>query len=124
MQLVRSLRENGGRRHVLTSPDATRRYRTGIRFGSGKTLAVVRLGTLLEQWQILDSCARAGVIVISQASNTGLTGGSTPDGSDYDRDVVIVSVTRLGGIFVLDGAQQVVCLPGATLHAQIGRAHV
>src|SRR3546814_14008327 len=62
-------------RHVLTSPDATRRYRTGFRFGSGKTLAVVRPGTLLAQWQILDSCARAGVIVISQASNTGLTGG-------------------------------------------------
>src|SRR3546814_18405801 len=75
MELVRSLREIVGRRHVLTSPDATRRYRTGFRFGSGKTLAVVRPGTLLEPWQILDSCARAGVIVISQASHTGPTGG-------------------------------------------------
>ncbi|MCM8730271.1 D-lactate dehydrogenase [Hephaestia sp. GCM10023244] len=117
MELLRSLREIVGKRHLLTRPDATRRYRTGFRFGSGDTLAVVRPGTLLEQWQVLDCCVRAGVIVISQASNTGLTGGSTPDGDDYDRDVVIVSVARLAGIFVLDGGQQVVCLPGATLHA-------
>jgi len=26
---------------------------------------------------------------IMQAANTGLTGGSTPDGSDYDREIVI-----------------------------------
>ncbi len=27
--------------------------------------------------------------VITQAANTGLTGGSKPDGNDYDRDVVL-----------------------------------
>jgi D-lactate dehydrogenase (quinone) len=32
------------------------------------------------------------LIVLSQASNTGLTGGSTPDGDDYDRDIVIISI--------------------------------
>jgi D-lactate dehydrogenase len=115
--LVRALRDVVGARHVLTRPGDTRRYRTGFRFGAGAVLLVVRPRTLLEQWQVLALCMRADVIVISQASNTGLTGGSTPDGEGYDRDVVIVSVTRITGIFLLDDARQAVCLPGATLHA-------
>jgi hypothetical protein len=52
----------------------------GFRFGTGKALAVVRPGSLEEQWRVLKACISASVIVISQASNTGLTGGSTPDG--------------------------------------------
>jgi len=33
-----------------------RRYRTGNRFGTGKALAVVRPGSLVEQWRVLKSC--------------------------------------------------------------------
>ena len=54
--------------------------------------------------------------VIMQAANTGLTGGSTPDGDDYDGDVVLVNTMRIAGIRPIDGGRQVVCLPGATLH--------
>lgn len=115
-ELLRSLRQVVGAAHVLTAPRATRRYRTGFRFGGGDALAVVRPGTLLEQWQVLEICVRADVVVIPQASNTGLTGGSTPVAAGYDRDVVIVSTSRLRGIFLIDGGRQVVCLPGATLH--------
>lgn len=114
--LVRSLRDVVGARHVLTQPRRTHRYRTGFRFGGGAALLVVRPRTLLEQWKVLVHCVRANVVVISQASNTGLTGGSTPDGADYDRDVVIISLTRISGIFLIDTARQAVCLPGATLH--------
>ena len=71
-------------RHVLTAPSATRPFRKGYRFGDGPALAVVRPGTLLEQWHVLKACAAAEKIVIMQAANTGLTGGSTPDGDDYD----------------------------------------
>ena len=113
--LVGSFESIVGSRHVLTGEDATRRYRTGFRFGQGKALAVVRPGSLVEQWRVLKACIAAGVIVIPQASNTGLTGGSTPDGDDYDRDVVIVSTTRMNTIHLVDGGRQVVCLPGATL---------
>lgn len=115
--LVQSLRAIVGARHVLTRPASIRRYATGFRFGGGDALLVVRPGTLLEQWRVLIACFRADVIVISQASNTGLTGGSTPADSGYDRDVVIVSVSRIDGIFPIDDARQVVCLPGATLNA-------
>ncbi|HKR46502.1 MAG TPA: D-lactate dehydrogenase, partial [Paraburkholderia sp.] len=85
--LVASLRAVVGRQHVLTGDEATRRYCKGFRFGEGTVAAVVRPGTLVEQWRVLQACVAANAIVISQASNTGLTGGSTPDGDDYDREV-------------------------------------
>ncbi len=113
--LVTILRDTVGKKHVLTGEAATRSYRTGFRFGAGSALAVVRPGTILEQWKVLKACVAANVIVITQASNTGLTGGSTPDGDKYDRPVVIVSTTRMNKVYVIDEGRQVVCLPGATL---------
>ena len=114
--LAARLEEIVGRRHVLTGEDETRWYRTGYRFGSGRVLAVVRPGTLLEQWRVLQACVDSDAIVIMQAANTGLTGGSTPAGDDYDRPIVIISTQRLGGVQVIDGGRQVVCLPGSTLY--------
>ncbi|MGI4857343.1 MAG: D-lactate dehydrogenase [Janthinobacterium lividum] len=121
IDLVSTLKSIVGGAHVLTEPRATRRYRSGYRFGAGAALAVVLPGSLVEQWRTLEACLRANVIVITQASNTGLTGGSTPDGDDYDRPIVIVSTTRLRTLHLISDAQQVVCLPGATLD-QLERA--
>ena len=36
-----------------------------------------------------------------QAANTNLTEGSTPNGNDYDRDIVIISTLRLDKLHVL-----------------------
>jgi D-lactate dehydrogenase len=119
--LVSNLAAIVGKKHLLTGESKTRRYRTGFRFGTGRALAVVRPGSLVEQWRVLKACVEANVIVISQASNTGLTGGSTPDGDDYDRDIVIVSTSRMKTIYLIEGGKQVVCLPGATLD-QLERA--
>jgi D-lactate dehydrogenase len=109
------LRAIVGRRHVLTSEETTRRYRTGFRCGNGPALAVVRPGSLVEQWRVLKVCAAANKIIIMQAANTGLTGGSTPNGSDYDRNIVIVNTLRLSTIRLIDEGRQVICHPGATL---------
>lgn len=114
--IVSELRAIVGGRHVLTNSARRRRFERGYRFGSGRAVAVVRPGSLVEQWRVLQACTRADVVVIVQASNTGLTGGSTPHG-DYGRDVVIVSTTRISRFHLMDGARQVVCLPGTTLHA-------
>ncbi|HEX7908972.1 MAG TPA: D-lactate dehydrogenase [Paraburkholderia sp.] len=114
--LLPTLRELVGDAHVLTDAVAARRYRRGFRFGGGGVLAVVRPGTLVEQWKVLKACVASNVVVIAQASNTGLTGGSTLDGNGYDRDVVIVSTTRMQKIYVIEEGRQVVCLPGATLN--------
>lgn len=114
-RLIDELRSIVGSRHVLTGPGATRRYATGYRVGSGPVAAVVRPASLVEQWRVLQACVRADHIVIVQAANTGLTGGSTPQGL-YDRPVVIVSTTRIGGIHLLRGGEQVLCLSGTTLY--------
>ncbi len=106
-----------GKQHVLTDDNDTRLYRQGRRYGSGKVLAVVVPGSLVEQWKILQAAVTADCIVIMQAANTGLTGGSTPFGDDYDRPVVVLSTKRLAGIQVINSGQQVICLPGATLDA-------
>lgn len=104
-----------GSRHVLTDKSKTERYRTGFRFGTGPAQAVLLPGSLVEMWRILQACAAAGKIVIMQAANTGLTGGSTPDGDSYDRDIVIVNTLRLAKLHVIKDGAQVLCLPGATL---------
>ena len=114
--LVRALGAIVGRRHVLTGAARTRRYRSGYRSGGGDALAVVRPGSLLEQWRVVQACVEAGRIVLMQAANTGRTGGSTPDAGGYDREVVIVSTLRMDRIRLLGGGRQALCHPGATLH--------
>lgn len=113
--LLARLRQAVGAAQVLTGARATRRYRKGYRFGEGPVLAVVRPGTLLELWRVLEATVQADGIVLMQAANTGLTGGSTPDGDGYDRRIVLVSTQRLTGVQVIEEGRQVVCLPGATL---------
>lgn len=113
--LLSRLRQAVGAAQVLTGARATRRYRKGYRFGEGPVLAVVRPGTLLELWRVLEATVQADGIVLMQAANTGLTGGSTPDGDAYDRSIVLVSTQRLAGVQVIEEGRQVVCLPGATL---------
>ena len=104
-----------GRPHVLTDPASTRRFRAGFRFGTAPAFAVVRPSNLVEQGKVLKACVAANKIILMQAANTGITGGSTPDGDDYDREIVIVSTLRMARIRLINGGRQVICHPGATL---------
>lgn len=115
-QLISQLTQIVGEQYIITDPAKTEVYRNGYRFGTGNALAVVRPATLLEFWQILKACVEQDTIVINQAANTGLTGGSTPNGNDYDRDIVIINAMRIDGIQLINNASQVVCLPGSTLN--------
>jgi D-lactate dehydrogenase len=114
-RVIEQLKSIVGARHVLTKPESTLRYRKGFRFGDGPVLAVVRPGNLVEQWRVLKTCVTANKIIIMQAANTGLTGGSTPDGCDYDRDIVIVSTLRIARIRLINEGLQVICYSGSTL---------
>ena len=113
-ELIDQCREIVGSSHVLTSGKATERFRRGFRSGEGMAICVVRPGTLLEQWRVLVACHAADKIVIPQASNTGLTEGSTPKGT-YDRDVVIMNGDRIDGLHLMLGGEQVLSFPGANL---------
>ncbi|OYW86218.1 MAG: D-lactate dehydrogenase, partial [Hyphomonas sp. 32-62-5] len=112
--LIRELKTIAGAGHVLTGAQTMRRYLKGHRFGEGPAVAVVRPGSLVDLWRVARASVRAGRIIILQAANTGLTGGSTPEGT-YDRGVVLINTMRLKGIHMLNAGAQVVCLPGATL---------
>lgn len=113
--LVGRLRAIVGKSNVLTGDRRTGRYRKGYRYGEGPAFAVARPGSLLEQWRVFVACVEADCIVIVQAANTGLNGGSTPSGQ-YDRRVVIINTMRIDRIDLLGGGEQVLCLAGATLH--------
>jgi D-lactate dehydrogenase len=112
--LISCLKKIVGRRYVLTSERATAPFRKGFREGQGPALAVVKPSTLWQQWQLLETCVKAKVIVIMQAANTGLTGGSTPI-QGCDRNTVIINTTRINDIQVLAPQQQIVAFPGASL---------
>lgn len=118
---IAALQSIVGRAHVLTEPGQTNRFRNGFRSVGGAALAVVRPGSLVEQWRVLRACVAANKIVILQAANTGLTGGSTPATGGYDRDVVIINTLRLAKLHLVRQGHEVICLPGCTLD-QLERA--
>ncbi|WP_282078197.1 D-lactate dehydrogenase, partial [Epibacterium ulvae] len=105
-----------GKAYVLTADSATQRFRHGFRSGEGDALAVVRPGTLLEQWQVLQACVAADKIIVMQSANTGLTEGSTPKGA-FDRRAVVINTLRMDQLQLVKEGAQVVSFPGATLFA-------
>ena len=113
--LVETLKQIVGAKKVIDQPSAMAAYCQGFRFGKGQALAVVRPTTLLAIWQALQACVAADVAVIMQAANTGLTGGSTPNGEGYDRPIVIINTLQIDDIQLLDEGKQIIGLPGSTL---------
>lgn len=114
-QLIQQLKEIVGAKYLLTDMLKKQAYTKGYRFGSGEAIAVARPASLLEIWQLLKACVEADVVVIMQAANTGLTGGSTPNGTGYDRDIVMISTMRIDSIHLIDDAKQIIGLAGSTL---------
>jgi D-lactate dehydrogenase len=115
LSLIQDLKTIVGAKQLLTDSAKKQAYTKGWRFGSGEAIAVVRPESLVEIWQVLKACVEADVAVIMQAANTGLTGGSTPNGNDYDRDIVVISTMRIDSIHLIDNAKQIVGLAGSTL---------
>ena len=56
------------------------------------------------------------MIIIMQAANTGLTGGSTPYGSGYDRSIIIINTMRIDHIHLVNDGNQIIGLAGSTLY--------
>ncbi|MDF7657395.1 D-lactate dehydrogenase [Erwiniaceae bacterium L1_54_6] len=114
--LLGELRRLVGPAQLLTDAEQTARYRKGFRSGEGEALAVVFPGTLLELWRVLQALVAADAIILMQAANTGLTEGSTPNGNDYERPVVIISTLRLDKLQLIDSGKQILAFPGSTLY--------
>ena len=113
--LVLDLKAITGDKYIITANWKKQQYSKGWRYGSGEALAVARPSTLLEIWKILQICVERDIIVIMQAANTGLTGGSTPNGNDYDRPIVIINTMRIDNIQIINEGKQIVGFSGSTL---------
>lgn len=115
VKLLQDFKQILGEKYILTSESSKYAHRKGYRYGIGEVFAVVKPGNLLESWKVLELCVDAGFIVIMQAANTGLTGGSTPYGANYDRPIVIINTMRIDDIHFIDEGKQIIALPGSTL---------
>ena len=114
-KIIQDLRQITGNKYLLTKQWNKETYSKGWRYGSGEALAVASPGSLLEIWKLLEVCVLNDVIVLMQAANTGLTGGSTPYGNDYDRPIVIINTMRIKDIHLIDHGKQIIGLAGSTL---------
>ena len=113
---ISDLKSIAGKKYILTANWSKKQYCNGWRYGSGEALAVIKPGTLLEFWKILKVCVKSDVIIIMQAANTGLTGGSTPYGNNYDRPIIIINTMRINDIQIIDDGNQIIGLAGSTLY--------
>ena len=78
MTLIAGLRSDLGPAGVLTGSDAEP-YLTGQRgLFTGEALAVVRPASVDETALVVRACASAGVAVVPQGGNTGMSGGAVP----------------------------------------------
>ncbi len=114
-ELLTALKSTVGAKNVITGNRQTERFRKGYRSGEGECLAVLTPQRLVDLWLALKLCVEADTVIIMQAANTGLTEGSTPNGS-YDRDCVIVSTLALDKIHAIKNGNQVVACAGSTLY--------
>ena len=115
-KIIEQLKSVVGHKGVLSSKSKTAYYRSGFRSGFGGSIGVVFPKSLIELWETLKVCVDANCAIIMQATKTGLTEGSSPSGFDYDREVVIINITRIKKIILLDAGKQVIAFPGSTLH--------
>lgn len=97
--LLESLRQIVGATHVLTDGDLSAYEQDWRKRVHGKSLAVVRPGNTAEVAGVVKACAAAGVQIVPQGGNTGLSVGSTPDDSGQQ---VVLSLTRLNAVRHID----------------------
>ena len=113
--ILNLLRSVCGNNKVITQNWRKYSYTNGWRFGKGDALAVIAPENLTEIWNILKVCVENNLIVIMQAANTGLTGGSTPNKKNYDRPIIIINTIRIKDIHVIKNGHQVIALGGSSL---------
>jgi D-lactate dehydrogenase len=115
-KVLNSIKKIVGNRNLIVSDWDKEPFLKGWRYGKGKALAVVKPEKLIEMWEVLELCVKNDLIIIMQAANTGLTGGSTPDGKNYDREIIIINTINLKDIHVINDGKQIIGFAGSTLY--------
>ena len=136
MTFVAGLRSDLGPAGVLTGPDAAP-FLTGQRgLYAGEALAVVRPASVDETALVVRACASAGVAIVPQGGNTGMSGGAVPaaaassgDSAPPDtgeegasrgsqRHSIVLSMSRMSRILSVDPDRWTITAEaGATIEA-------
>ncbi len=127
MTLVGGLRSDLGPAGVLTGSDAAP-YLTGQRgLFTGEALAVVRPASVDETALVVQACASAGVAIVPQGGNTGMSGGAVPAVPERRRDEgsgaveqpsIVLSMSRMNRIVSVDPDRWTITAEsGATIEA-------
>ena len=116
LRFIKQVQNVVGKKYVFTDKLNKEPFSKGWRYGEGSALAVVKPGKLTEMWKTLEFCVENDLIIIMQAANTGLTGGSTPFGHDYDRQIVIINTMRMSDIHLINDGNQIIGFSGSTLY--------
>ena len=97
--LLTALRTIVGDANVLTQGDLSAYEQDWRKRAHGKALAVVRPANTQEVAAVVKACAAAGVSIVPQGGNTGLSVGSTPDTSGQQ---VVLNLQRMQAVRHLD----------------------
>ena len=99
--LLESLARIVGEANVLSQGDLGAWEQDWRKRTRGKALAVVRPASTAEVARVVKACAGAATSIVAQGGNTGLVGGSVPDGSGQQ---VVLSLQRLNAVRGIDTA--------------------
>src|SRR5258705_13910533 len=109
-----------GDQHVLAGASDTAPYLTDWRRQfSGSAVCVVRPASTAEVSMVVRLCAEAGVAIVPQGGNTGLSGGSVPAGAQSQS---VLSLSRLNRIRELDALNDTITVEAGCLLAHLQRA--
>jgi FAD/FMN-containing dehydrogenase len=109
-----------GERHVLTAPADTAAYFTDWRRQyRASALAVVRPANTAEVAEVVRLAVEAGVAIVPQGGNTGLSGGSVPTGRQPE---IVLSLSRLNRIREVDPLNDTITVEAGCVLANVQRA--
>lgn len=109
--LLETLAAIVGHDHVLTAATDRAPYETGARHDAGQAAFVVRPASTSEVSAVMAACIGAGTQLVPQSGNTGLVGGSTPDGAG---DQGVLSLERLRTPTVIDPVNRTAIVAAGT----------
>src|SRR5436190_10759566 len=118
--MIEKLRDIVGAANVLTAPQDTRPYFTDWRRQySGSAECVVRPASTAEVAAVVRLCAEAGVAIVPQGGNTGLSGGSVPTGQARE---AVLALGRMNRIRELDRLNDTITVEAGCVLASVQRA--
>jgi FAD/FMN-containing dehydrogenase len=118
--LLEALAAIVGANNVLTAGGDTAPYLTDWRKQyRGDAEAVVRPANTAEISAVVRLCAGAGVAIVPQGGNTGLSGGSVPAGR---RRQIVLSLARMNRVRGLDALNDAITVEAGCVLADVQRA--